>query len=100
VEFDFDGALYLSNPEKTGAWTMIGLPNDLADEIGEVAGPISRGFGSVRVLATIGDTTWRTSVFPDGGLRTYTLPVNEHVRRTEGVDRGDTAHVHIELVDL
>ena len=100
MEFEFDGALYLSDPEKAGAWTMIGLPNAIADEIDEVAGPISRGFGSVRVLATIGDTTWRTSVFPDGRLRTYTLPVNERVRRTEGVDQGDTAHVHIKLVDL
>lgn len=42
-----------------------------------------RGFGSVRVRATIGGTPWTTSVFPatDG----YVLPVKRGARDAEAV---------------
>ena len=55
-----------------------------------------RGFGSVRVEATIGDVTWRTSVFPmkEG----YILPVKAQVRRKAGIAAGDEVTVGIELL--
>ena len=52
----------------SGAWCFVTLPVDLADELRERAGE-PRGFGSVRVRARVGSTTWDTSVFPDAGLR-------------------------------
>ena len=47
-----------------------------------------RGFGSVRVEATINRVAWRTSVFPQksGG---YILPVKAEVRRRAGICAGD-----------
>lgn len=52
------------------------------------AGP-PRGFGSVRVEATVGGTTWRTSVFPDSRGGSYVLPVKRAVREAEDLDDGD-----------
>jgi hypothetical protein len=46
------------------AWTFVSVPADLSDEIRDLSGP-RRGFGSVRVHARLGNTEWRTSVFPD-----------------------------------
>jgi len=56
-----------------------------------------RGFHSVRVECTIGDVTWRTSVFPQksGG---YFLPVKADVCRRAGIAAGDMATVTLELL--
>jgi hypothetical protein len=70
-----------------GAWCFLTLPVDLADEI---RGRTERvGFGSVRVTATIGATTWSTSVFPDKESGSYVLLVKAAVRRAEALDDGD-----------
>jgi len=51
----------------------------------------------VRVVATIGDITWRTSVFPQksGG---YILPIKTDVRRRSGISAGDKVTVAIDLL--
>jgi hypothetical protein len=48
---------------------------------------MGRGFGSLRVQVTIGDTRWQTSVFPmkDGG---WLLPVKAAVRKAEQIGEG------------
>ena len=85
---------------RTVCWTLVSLPTDLADDILDLAGPYSRGFGSLRVDATIGGSDWRTSIFPDSKRGTYVLPIREAVRRAEGLAPGVTAKVRIALVDL
>ena len=53
-----------------------------------------RGFGSVRVEATIGATTWRTSVFPNSDeAGTFALPLKKAVRTSEDLEIGDTTAV-------
>lgn len=57
----------------------------------------SRGFGSVRVQARIGDTCWSTSVFPqkdDGWL----LPVKASVRKAESLAEGDKVTLELHLL--
>lgn len=81
------------------AWHFVTLPTDVADEIDEVMGPATRGFGSVRVRVRIGDTAWATSVFPDTKAASYVLPVKKPVRVAEGIGAGDVVEVHLDLVD-
>ena len=52
------------------------------------------------VGATIGGTTWRTSIFPDTASGGYVLPVKRAVRTAESVEPGDTTTVTVELADL
>ncbi len=54
------------------------------------------GFGSIRVDATIGRTTWRTSVFPDRDR--YLLLVSKRLARAEGLDVGEPVPVNLEVV--
>ena len=63
------------------------------DEIDARFGHRAGGFGSVRVEATIGATTWQTSIFPDTRRRTYVLPVKKAVRAAEGLADGSSADV-------
>lgn len=55
----------------------------------KVAGSSRRGWGSVRVEATIGTTTWTTSVFPDAKTGSFLLPIKKEVRNAEGIGEGD-----------
>ncbi len=63
-----------------------------------------RGFGSVKVMARIGDTEWKTSVFPmnvdDMSRRTknWTLLVSKKVMRAEDLAEGDPVPVELELL--
>lgn len=85
---------------RTDSWTFVSLPTEVADEILDLAGAFTRGFGSVRVEVTVGATVWRTSIFPSSSAETYVLPVKKAVRQAEGLAVGDTVSVRLELVDL
>jgi hypothetical protein len=96
----FDAELWIWDARRGDSWTFVSLPVDVAAEIRDIAGVSRRGFGSVRVHASIGGTRWATSIFPDGQRDTFVLPVKKAVRRAEGVEAGDVATVTIELVDV
>lgn len=57
----------------------------------------ARNFGSMRVLAGIGETRWRTSVFPGKDRGAFILPVKLDVRRREGLAAGDRPRVTLEV---
>ena len=92
----FDAAVWVWDARKTDVWTFVSLPAEESADIKEFAGGIPRGFGSVKVTATIGSTTWRTSIFPskDGS---YVLPLKKAVRAAEGLAIDDVATVKVEL---
>lgn len=100
MPYELDAQLWKWDARKADSWTFLALPEDVADDILEVAAPVQRGFGSVRVEATLGGTTWRTSVFPDAKRRTYVMAVKQAVRKAEGVQVPDTVHVRLRLVDV
>ena len=81
-----------------GSWHFVTIPENQGVEISAHGfGDARRGFGSVRVEATIDGITWRTSVFPQksGG---YILPVKADVRRRAGIAAGDEVTVELELL--
>ena len=83
----------------TGGWHFVSLPDDAADEIEETHGQRARGFRSLRVDVTIGDTSWATSIFPDTKLGTYLLAVKRAVREAEGLTDGSAAAVTLVIKD-
>jgi hypothetical protein len=78
-----------------GAWHFVSLPVPDAERIRDGVDASRPGFGAVAVEATIGGTTWRTSVFPDAKRGTYVLPVKQAVRRAEHVAAGDVVTVRL-----
>jgi hypothetical protein len=56
-----------------------------------------RGWGSIKVRATIGDTSWDTSIFPAKDLGGWLLPVKATVRKAEGLVAGDQVDVTVTL---
>jgi Domain of unknown function (DUF1905) len=99
VRVVFDAELWLWDARRTETWTFVSLPASESEEIRDLAGRLRRGFGSVRVRAAIGNSTWTTSIFP-AGQAGYVLPVKRQVRVAEALDVGDTATVTVELIDF
>ena len=95
-EFTFDTTLW---QVENGSWVFAAVPFDVADEIDELTRGRQGGVGSVRVEATLGPTTWRTSLFPDKGRETFVLPVKKAVRAAAGAGSGDVVRVLVRLVD-
>ena len=73
------------------------MPEEESHQIRAHAFGSPRRFGSVKVEATIGGVTWRTSVFPlnSGG---YLLPLKAEVRRKAGIGAGDEVTVELDLL--
>ena len=57
----------------------------------------ARGFGSIKLTARIGETEWRTSVFPQRKSTEWVLLVSKKVMRAEDISVGQTIDVRLAL---
>jgi hypothetical protein len=96
MDVAFDAELWLY-PGDAG-WYFVSLPLDLADEIRDRTPP-RRGFGSVRVEATVGEVRWKTSLFPESKTGAFVLPMKKEVRVRNGLEPGDVASVRLTILD-
>jgi hypothetical protein len=76
-------------PGETANWHFVGITKRCGQEIKETYGKSRRGFGAVAVEATIGKTTWKTSIFPDKYSGSYILPLKAKVRKLEDIEAGE-----------
>lgn len=57
-----------------------------------------RGFGSIRVKATVGKTSWTTSIFPDKeGV--YLLPIKKSIRIAENIKSETKIKLTLDIID-
>ncbi|NMO55125.1 DUF1905 domain-containing protein [Actinoplanes sp. TBRC 11911] len=97
---EFTAELWRWTARRDDTWVFVSLPPEESDDIREVVGARSRGFGAVRVRVTIGHTSWKTSIFPSADGGPYALPLKKSVRSSENLDVGDTASITVELLDF
>ncbi len=83
IEHDFTAPLWLYQGQ--GAWHFVTLPKQTAKDIKALITGPCHGWGSVRVQVTIGNTTWKTSIFPYKEVESFILPVKLAVRKAEGL---------------
>jgi hypothetical protein len=75
-----------------GGWHFFTIGKTLSSRIKKMNQAPRRGFGSIHVKAKIGNTEWKTSIFPtkEG---TYLLAIKAEVRKRENITIGDTITV-------
>lgn len=98
MEIEFKSELW--EWQGQAAWCFISLPKEYRDEIRLISSAHKKGFGSVRVEAATGKTTWKTSIFPDSKTNTYLLPIKKQVRSAEGLSVGSTASIKLRFIDV
>jgi len=76
-------------PGSQAAWHFLTLPKSTAKIIREEFKNIKRGWGSLPVMATIGATTWKTSIFPDKKTGSYLLPLKSQIRKKNNIHAND-----------
>jgi len=80
------------------AWHFVTLPVILAEQFALQVGP-RRGFGSLRVEVKVGDTSWKTSIFPDKKSQSFLLPIKSEVRKKEKLDLEKEIEFELRLLD-
>lgn len=79
-------------------WHFVTLTKKVGQEIKETQGKNARGFCSLPVEVTIGQTTWKTSIFPDKRAGSYLLPLKAQVRKKEDIEAGETVAFEIGII--
>ena len=74
--------------EGPSPWYFITVPKKESGELKEMFGPYHRGWGSIPVRVTIGESSWKTSIFWEK-KGTYILPIKKEIRRAENIGNGD-----------
>ena len=72
---------------------FVTVPQRESDELREVTGLVSYGWGMIPVEARIGGVVFSTSLFPKD--ETYLLPIKVAVRRKAGITAGDAIAVEM-----
>jgi hypothetical protein len=78
-------------------WHFVTLPKKQSAEIKSRFGMFRRGWGSLPIVATIGKTSWKTSIFPDRKSGAYLLPVKADVRKRENVVMGSRVLLRVQI---
>ena len=96
--------LWIWTTDKAQAsWHFLTIDGEVAEAIHALAlmrrleGGRKRGWGSMKVRATVGDTDWETSIFPAKEMVGWLLPVKAAVRKAEGLVAGDMVEVVVEV---
>ncbi|RKT31127.1 uncharacterized protein DUF1905 [Microbacterium sp. AG1240] len=96
---EFTDEMYRWQARSDADWYFVAMPEDPSSDVAELQGPSRRGFGAVRVHATVGSSSWRTSIFPGGDGR-YVLPLKRAVREAENLREGAPVTVTLEIAGL
>ncbi|MDN5724791.1 MAG: DUF1905 domain-containing protein [Propionibacteriales bacterium] len=93
MEFSFTGEVW--HWRGPAPYHYVTVPEDVSTVLLDVSKAITYGWGMIPAMITIGDTEWKTSVFPkDGG---HVIPVKTAVRQAEGVELGDQVLITLRI---
>jgi len=96
LEFSFTSEIWLWQAEKA-AWHFVALPVEMSEDIKAFTKHLARGFRSVKVEAQIGDTSWKTSIFPSKEREAYILPIKKSVRTAEDIGAASVVTVDLRI---
>jgi hypothetical protein len=74
---------------------FVTIPPQQSSDLKAVSRFVTYGWGVIPVLARIGSTEWKTSLFPKNGG--YIVPIKDLVRKAENLDVGDDVNVRLEV---
>ena len=76
-------------------WYFVTVPERQSQEIRAISGFVTYGWGVIPVRVRLGQTEWKTSLFPKDGR--YLVPIKAAVQKAEKVGEGDQVTVRLEI---
>ncbi len=93
MNIEFNGKIwYWKGP---APFYFVTVPAKQSRELKAISEFVTYGWGMIPVHARIGNTEWKTSLFPKDGR--FIVPIKANVRRAENVEEGDKVSVRLEV---
>lgn len=93
MELRFSGEIwYWRGPSP---FHFITVPDEESAALEAASALVSYGWGMIPVHAQIGETTWKTSLFPKD--ERYVVPIKDAIRRAERLDLGDNITIRLSV---
>jgi hypothetical protein len=93
MELEFTGTIwYWRGP---APWYFVTVPEEQCLDLKAASKLVTYGWGMIPVQACIGQTKWKTSLFPKDNL--YLVPIRTNVRKAENLQEGDDVTVILEV---
>lgn len=93
MQIEFSGKIWFW--QGPAPWYFVTVPVKQCRDLNAISRSVTYGWGMIPVHASIGNTTWTTSLFPKDGR--YIVPIKASVRRTENLVEGDKVTVRLEV---
>jgi Domain of unknown function (DUF1905) len=93
MNLEFHGKIwYWAGP---APWYFVTIPVKQCRELKAAAKFVTYGWGMIPVLVQIGETEWKTSLFPKDGR--YIVPIRASVRKAENLEEGNKVSLRLEV---
>jgi Domain of unknown function (DUF1905) len=81
-----------------GAWHFVTIDKETGAEIKAMFGYLKAGWGSLPVQLILGDSVWKTSIFPDSTGGGYLIPIKKAILKAQELNIGDEVEIELEVM--
>lgn len=93
MEIEFDATIWFWRGP--APWYFVTVPERECEDLRAMAGSVTYGWGMIPATVRIGQTEWKTSLYPKDG--SYIVPIKASVRKAESLDEGDSVSVQLHV---
>jgi hypothetical protein len=93
MNIEFNGEIWFWHGP--APWYFVTVPEKESHDLHAISGVVTYGWGMIPVIARIGKTEWKTSLFPKDGR--YIVPLKMSIRKAEKLDEGDEVTIRLEV---
>jgi hypothetical protein len=76
-------------------YLFVAVPEEQSRDLKAVSAMVTYGWGVIPVHVRIGETEWKTSLFPKEGR--YLVPIRMSVQKSENLKVGDNVVIQLEI---
>jgi hypothetical protein len=93
MRIEFSGPIFLWRGP--APWYFVAVPPEQSSSLKAVSELVTYGWGVIPVTVRIGETEWKTSLFPKDDR--YLVPIRMDVRKAEDLAEGDLVTIRLEV---
>jgi hypothetical protein len=76
-------------------WYFVTVPPEQSRELQFISGAVTYGWGMIPVTVQVGQTKWKTALWPKDD--SYIVPLKVSVRKAEKLAEGDSVTLQLEI---
>ena len=93
MDFEFSGEIW--SWRGRSPFHFVTVPDRESEEMKDISGFVTYGWGMIPVKVGIGRTEWKTALWPKDGH--YIVPIKDAVCKAEELDLGDRVTIRLEV---